>query len=325
MTVFGDLDVRLDPWDVDYGTELPLAAEDEPPAEVVLDVEVAPDRWEPVIPRPTVLPHLIFIDGVRRIEARVVLRRGNRVAHGAFGSCAVGSVMVTSGTATCGEMRLDRILATGAGETIERSVAIDGALVYRPVSSADPSPDGPLRTIQEQMRLQEESLGRELADVEGALVVADGPLTFQHATRGAAVGYIKRLFQLYLPSQYLALLASLPAGARTPLFALRASRRFARYSWFLRLAWPRAADSDLAGIVRLEVSDAVGGEEARRLADATAAVLPGFAPSRSRDPRAPQNLLPIGALEAQLRRRLGDARLIRRRIESLLAREVSHV
>jgi uncharacterized protein len=77
--------------------------------------------------------------------------------------------------------------------------------------------------------------------------------------------------------------------------------------------------------VRLEVSDAVGGEEARRLADATAAVLPAFAPSRSRDPRAPQNLLPIGALEAQLRRRLGDARLIRRRIASLLARETFHV
>jgi hypothetical protein len=324
-TPFGDLDVRLDPWDVDYGTELPLAAEEISPEEVVLDVEVPPDQWAPIIPRAAAPPDLIFVDGVRRIEARVVLRRGHRVAHGAFGSCAVGSVRVSAGAARCESLRSDRILATGGTEAISGPVAVDAGLVYRPVSTADPGPDGPLRTIQEQMRLNEESLARELADREGALVVADGPLTFQQPSRGGAIGYIKRLFQLYLPPAYLPLLAQLPAGARTPLFALRASHRFARYAWFLRLARPQRADSDLAGIVRLEVSDAVGSAEARRLADATAAALPAFAPSRSRDPRAPQNLLPIGALEAQLRRQLGDPRLIRRRIESLLARVVDRV
>jgi hypothetical protein len=58
---------------------------------------------------------------------------------------------------------------------------------------------------------------------------------------------------------------------------------------------------------------------ARQLADETATRLPAFVPSRARDPRAPQNLLPIGALEQHLRHRLGDARLIRRKIAQLIA------
>jgi uncharacterized protein len=43
--------------------------------------------------------------------------------------------------------------------------------------------------------------------------------------------------------------------------------------------------------------------------------LPRFASSPIRDPRAPQNLVPIGALEDELRRRLGDPVLVRRAIE----------
>jgi hypothetical protein len=83
-------------------------------------------------------------------------------------------------------------------------------------------------------------------------------------------------------------------------------------------------DADLTGLVRLEVSEVVGVDAARALADASAALLPAFVPTRGRDPRAPQNLLPIGALEARLRRRLGDTRLIRRRVTALIARESLH-
>jgi hypothetical protein len=44
----------------------------------------------------------------------------------------------------------------------------------------------------------------------------------------------------------------------------------------------------------------------------TAQHLPGLASTADRDPRAPQNLVPVGALEQQLRHRLGDPRWIRR-------------
>jgi hypothetical protein len=72
------------------------------------------------------------------------------------------------------------------------------------------------------------------------------------------------------------------------------------------------------------VSQTVGRDEAIRLADLTGALLPRFVPPRSRDPRSPQNLVPIGALEQHLRRGLGDARLIHRRLATRLAHELAH-
>jgi hypothetical protein len=56
------------------------------------------------------------------------------------------------------------------------------------------------------------------------------------------------------------------------------------------------------------------------LADLTATVLPRFASKPHKDPRAPQNLVPIGGLERQLRRRLGDARLIQRALVEAASR-----
>jgi len=93
----------------------------------------------------------------------------------------------------------------------------------------------------------------------------------------------------------------------------------------VRLAQPELGDSELAGIARLEVSEAVGIEAARRLANASSVILPRFVPGRWRDPRSPQNLLSIGALEASLRRHMGDGRLIRRHIETLIATETRGV
>ena len=95
-------------------------------------------------------------------------------------------------------------------------------------------------------------------------------------------------------------------------------RRFARYSWFLRLAPRLPGESDLAGLVRSRF-DAVGRDAARRLADLRRSPAPLRAQPRSR-PRAPQNLVPIGALEQHLRRRLGEPRIIRRRLATLIAR-----
>jgi hypothetical protein len=77
-------------------------------------------------------------------------------------------------------------------------------------------------------------------------------------------------------------------------------------------------DHPLAGIVRIEVGAAVGLEKARHLASLSAQLLPRFASSSVRDPRAPQNLLPVGALEQEMRRRLGDPILLRRAMERML-------
>jgi hypothetical protein len=322
--VFADLEVQIDPWEPGYGEEFALdAGSDEPEPEVTLDLELPAGEWRPIEPAPGAgPPRLVFVDGVRRLEARFIVRRGEKMCRGAFGSFAVGAVAVEQGVANVERARAERLAVVGSGEKLPSPVPVMPALTYEPATTASAEADGPLRHLQEQMRAAEERLARELADDAQALVLTDGPLTFQDPVRGAAVGYIKRIFKLYLPAPLgLGLLARLSAGARTPVFALRGPQRFGRYSWFMRLAPPGAGDSELGGLARLEVSESVGIEAARRLADATAACLVAFTPGRSRDPRSPQNLLPIGALESYLRRRLGDARLIRRNLESLIARE----
>jgi len=74
--------------------------------------------------------------------------------------------------------------------------------------------------------------------------------------------------------------------------------------------------------VRCEVSARVGIEPARQIADHVTAVLPTFA-GRPSDPRAPQNLAPVGGLETWLRHRMGDPMLIRRALLSYLCAPVS--
>ena len=258
---------------------------------------------------------------MRRVEARLIIRQQHRVGHGAFGTHAVGAVKIVDGEASFSDHRVTRLVVLGGGAAIAAPIQVKPDLVYRPLSTSDTHPDAPLRLVQEDMRIAEERLGRDLANREDTLVVADGPLSFEEASRAPVLGYIKRIFKLYLPRERLGLLAALRVGERTPIFALRSSRRFLRFSWFLRLADPVAGASDFAGLARLELSEVVGAEAAQRLADASTVILPRFVPSRWRDPRSPQNLLPIGALETALRRQMGDGRLARRHIETLLARE----
>ena len=325
MSLFGQLDVRLDPWAVEYGSELPLGAalDDEPQPDVDPEVELSRGAWEPLVPAhdTPAPPRLAFVDGVRRIEARVLVRHAQTLAHGAFGSFGVGAVLSEDGRAAIVEARAERVLALGAGLSLPAAVHVSPALAYEPLSTSETKPDAPLARLQEAMRAAEEALAQRLAQQGDTLVVCDGPLrpsAFAGHGAGTTLGYVKRLFETYLDPALLRVVARLPAGARTPLIALRAPQRFARLAWFLRLAAPHPGDIDLAGLVRLEVRDGVGVEAARRLADATARLLPRFAPSRGRDPRAPQNLLPIGALEQHLRRLLGDPRVVRRHIEAVL-------
>ena len=84
--------------------------------------------------------------------------------------------------------------------------------------------------------------------------------------------------------------------------------RSAGTSWYLRLPGP--AGEPWAGVVRCEANGTLGDGRRAALADVVAApLLPRFASVPHKDPRAPQNLSPIGALERLLRHRLGDAQV----------------
>ena len=324
---FGDYSVRIDPWAVDYGGETPTEfqpdAEDAP--ELDLNVEQDAAVWAPITPpvSPSSQP-LSFVDGVRRMEARLVVTRNGRTVHGALGAYGVGVVECREGRATFAEERLGRVAIFGAGEMPPAALALAPSLNYLPRSVAEDDADAPLRGLHGEMRTSEGELARAHA-AAGRIVIADGPLNVGESTRGHVVGFVKRLFKLYLPPEQLPVLRLLPLGTRTPVFLIISAGRFSRFSWFLRIGPRLAIESDFTGLVRLEVSQSVGRDEAIRLADLTSALLPRFVPSRTRDPRAPQNLVPIGALEQHLRRGLGDARLIHRRLATRLARELTHV
>jgi hypothetical protein len=176
--LFGPFRVRVDPWEVDYGSEKPLEPLDDKPAEdIVLDVELPADRWAPLNPGPVDAPErLYFVDGVRRLETRLVVNNNGQLLHGGFGSFAVGCVEVRPGRASFGEKDLGREVILGSGHRLPQDVAVRSNLIYGARSAHEVEPDAPLRTIQANMRRAEFRLARRLTDLAGTLVVTDGPL-----------------------------------------------------------------------------------------------------------------------------------------------------
>jgi hypothetical protein len=323
VLTFGDLVIGLDPWQVDYDgevlTEPPSAKPDEG---VRLDVE-ASGAWQPVVPDPggPTPEKVAFVDGIRRVEARLVVQRPGGIAHGVFASWAAGSVELAGGVARFGEPRVDRVVLLGSGLLVPSEVSVGTSLVFRPETTAEVRPEGPAEEVQAGMQRAENQLVRELAS-GGGLVVADGPLREDGPAPKRVMGYVKRFVRLYLPAPYLAVLASLPAGGRTPLFIFHRGG-FGRLAWYLRLESPARGETAFAGLVRLELAEAAGVDAAAALADATCRLLPKLAPKKWRDPRAPQNLIPIAALEHHLTRFLGDHQLVRRKIQTQMARQAA--
>jgi len=313
--------LRLDPWAPEYEAMVQVGDDLEP---ATVDVRVERPVWEAVRPAPgPVAARIAFVDGVRRIERRLVVADEGRSYFGLLGSYGVGAVSVDS-AARVGHEMVGRVLVTGGGyKTRPFDATVDGRLTLRfePVSEPEPDPGAPVDGLQAAMRKSEAGLAERLA-AEVDVVFLDGPLTFlTAAARGAVVGFVKRLLRPYLEPQAQALLPRLAVGERTPVFLI--AGRDPRYSWYLRIAYGRAIESELTGIARLEAPAARGLDEARQLADLSARLLPRFASDAARDPRAPQNLYPIGGLEAQLKHRLGDPSVVRRAIEAQLMSEVT--
>ena len=139
------------------------------------------------------------------------------------------------------------------------------------------------------------------------LLIVDGPLRGrQHLPR--ALGYIKSHRATYLPPDLNALVGALRPGQRTPVFLMGTS--WDRHTWYLRL--PGGTGAPWAGVVRIECSADLKPAEAIDLAALSQRCLGRFASAAYKDSRAPQNLYPIAGLERELRRRLGDPRVLYR-------------
>jgi hypothetical protein len=310
----------VDPWDpsygMAYGEEMGGESLQESSAELALDLELPPDQWRPLTADPE-LPvpgTILFLDGVRRIDARVWVHGSDpQPSPGIAASYAAGLVCL-NGSARITDVTVERGLFTAAPDAAD----IDSRHANY-VASKAPGPGMDKLTLALQQHLSDAEvqlalLFRKDHPDANDLLFVDGPLRGRtHLDR--TIGFIKTHHTTYLPAEQAAVVGALAPGQRSPAFGMGTSWR--RNSWYLRL--PGSSGAPWSGVVRLECSADLPVPEVIRLAELSALVLPPLASSPHKDPRAPQNLIPIGGLERELRRRLGDQQLLYRSLRAAAA------
>jgi hypothetical protein len=323
----------VDGWDPAYGASQELEEYlQESTAEVTVDVELPAGDWHAIDARTgsRTPAAMLFVDGVRRIEARVWITTPEDE-----GEPLAGTGPATTATAAlCASYAAGVVCCCGRQAHLVTTERRRGLFSIAPHASDISTWAGMYKAhrvpgtaagVPLFARLSE-ALQRRLEEVEVAaatqarsaihdhgipvdddLLIVDGPLRGrQHLPR--ALGYIKSHRSTYLPAELNALVAGLTAGQRTPVFLMGTS--WNRHSWYLRLPGPPGAP--WAGIVRVECSADLPVTEVIKLANLSQTTLGRFASDAYKDPRAPQNLYPIGGLERELRHRLGDPRLLYR-------------
>lgn len=298
-----------DSWDPGYGATVDAdGPATESTATIDTDVETPAAQWAPRQEKAEP-PHVVlFVDGVLRNDARGWLVDADGTAHPTLAaSYAAGAVRcdIRDGHADVVTARSARSLLTTAAEA--------------PTVGADPARYRGERIDGAEHKHLEKGLRALLAELEanvsgharehGAdddLLVVDGRLRGRR-TLPRAIGYIKTHSRSYLPPELTKVVTGLKPGQRTPVFRISNL-----YSWYLRLPTPNG--SPWSGVVRVECSGELSPEAAIALADRSTVTLPRFASSPYKDPRAPQNLVPIAGLERRLRTLLGDPKLLHRKL-----------
>jgi hypothetical protein len=304
--------IFVESWSPEYGA--PLDPDDSlVPAEGSVDDSVETSTWEPRDGRDDGVERVAFVDGVRRIDARLTLDDPEvGPVPGICGTFAVGAV-VWDRSARRSEVAHERVerLAVLSGGRAEMLPMVPLDPPYRTLATAEHDPAALVRVLHSGMRAAEGHLATSLA--ADRFVVADGPL--QEFAPHPTIGYVKSHRVLYLSRERNRTVAALRTGQRTPIFSITG---YTRYSWYVRLAELPNGHS-WSGIARCEASGQLPLDTVTTIADRVAALLPVAASEPHVDPRAPQNLIPIGALERSLRHRMGDPRLVERALREAVA------
>lgn len=305
----------VDAWDPGYGSSVDvddasgLADTNDP---VNVDVEVAGAEWAPHDPVPQAVrpAAILFCDGTLRTDARIwITEPDGRVRPALAASVAAGAVRSAGGRASVVEIAVVRVLVSASSNT--------GAIPtpwgdYEPATASSDLDAALVAAVLQAMgRLEVQVASAAAATAD--LVVVDGRLQAPGHPPGT-VGYVKAHAARYLADRQHQVVAALRPGQRTPLFCLQQVRS-TTLSWYLRL--PGGAGHPWAGIVRCEVSNDVPPVRAALLADRTCLALPRYASQSHKDSRAPQNLIPVGALEHRLRHALGDPRILERHLRRM--------
>ncbi len=337
---WSEYNIRLEPWNISYDAPVSINPEEIPTSDKVnTEVEFANGEWQPI--RSAIAPELpnqiLFIDGRLRLDAKFLGRRDDEILYGAFATIAVGAVLVdrTISRAKCVATEVRRIIALGGNlaapvTVVPCPMSGRGDLKYDYcLTSSNNEPDTPSQLVQgamldEELRVANQiSLDKELIQ-ENTLIVRDGPLLYRvYQTPYDTIGYVKTMGKAYLQGENAQVMRSLKVGERTPIFRI-SSTNGSNLSWYLRsgssdLNYKRLGYHDLHGIIRIDLDAIVPLERAKAIADQSTYLIPHYASHPTRDPRAPQNLTPVGALEKELGRRMGNRELISRRLRSFLA------
>lgn len=325
----------VDGWDPAYGASLEVEEYlQESTASVTPDVELPAGEWHAIdartdLPAPGVM---LFVDGVRRIEARVWID-SPAAADAAAPPEATAALCASyaAGVVCCSGQQAHLVTAElrrGLFSVVPEAAGIaTRAGTYRANHVGGGAANVPLmarltQALQRRLETVEVTAAAtarsEVHDhgtsADDDLLVVDGPLRGrQHLPR--ALGYIKSHRSTYLPPELNALVGTLTPGQRTPVFLMGTS--WDRHSWYLRL--PGAPGAPWAGVVRVECSADLPPAEAIGLANVSQSALGRFASAAYKDSRSPQNLYPIGALERELRHRLGDPRVLYRALREAAA------
>lgn len=310
----------IDTWDPAYGASFeasvggPAAPSS---AQVDPAVELPADAWRPVGPCEGVrTPDVVLlVDGVRRIDASVWTAESDGSSYpGVAASYAAGVVRcdLRRGVAELAGARVARGLFTASPSAVDVVAGHIRYPVHRVGGSGELSKlpaavQGPLTALEVEVS--------RAARADGDLLVVDGPLRNRRQLP-RTIGYVKTQHSQYLDARHTAVVTALRPGQRSPVFGLGTA--WGGYSWYLRL--PVTVGAPWAGIVRVECSPELMPAEAVELADLSLVTLPRFASTPYKDPRAPQNLIPIAGLERRLRALLGDARLLQRALSVAVRR-----
>lgn len=313
--------LSVESWSPDYGAPMEGTEGGDNGEGPAVDVgfEVPARAWEPRRPAPVEPATVAFVDGVRRIDATLAWDDDHGGFHaGIAASVAAGVVCCypragdRAASAEITRVELDRVVLLTV--PIDTITTRHGSWRHRPPSGRD-DPGALSIELQQVMADLEVAVATAAAQDHGAevtMVVVDGPIRRREKIPNA-LGHVKTHQHRYLPASVAAIIGQLEAGERTPVFAI--GEPFPRLSWYLRLPGPR--QHPWSGVVRHEIAP-TDRAAATALADRAAATLGRFASNPARDPRAPQNLTPVGGLETQLRHRLGDAALLYRSLRHAL-------
>lgn len=288
-----------------------LDASDMDTADVRTDIE--PVAWAPLRPQPRPSGELVFIDGAQQIEAWLTVSHADepRPLAGVAFAVAAGAVRAGHGDrAEVVDLHVRRAAICEGDRCLHLPPA--GAFRWDPRAGSGRDPFALARRVGQMRGELELQLAERWASPE-RLIVLDGRLSFVRDAHGPVVGAVKSHHRIYLEGELGMVVSRLAVGERTPLFAIGEDR----LSWYQRL--PGAGEGGWAGILRGEAPRALGLEVARMLADRSTAELPRYAGRPHRDPRAPQNMVPIMTLEGRLRHRMGDRKLALRAVRQAAA------